>query len=69
MNNLAAYSFYDETELRINKDWVIEGLDLLLANMIKFKIDHFIDWRDNFKKYLGDLRKQDGMMVIKVEDF
>lgn len=69
MNNLAAYSFYDETELRINKDWVIEGLDLLLANMIKFKIDHFIDWRDNFKKHLGDLRKQDGMMVIKVEDF
>lgn len=69
MNNLTAYSYFDETQLRVNKQWVLEGLDLLLSDMMKFKIDHFIDWRDDFKKHMTRLRREDGKLVLKVEDF
>ncbi|EGV64150.1 hypothetical protein PSN45_003744 [Yamadazyma tenuis] len=68
-NSLLRYNYYDEINLTTTRPWIIEGLNLFLKNEIKFQVDHYIDWRNNFKQYIKDLRKHDGKVVMKVEDF
>lgn len=68
-NSLSNYYYYEELSLRVREAWVLEGLNLVLENELKFKIDDFIDWRNNFKKYVKQLRREDGKIILKVEDF
>lgn len=68
-NSLTNYYYFEELSLRIKKSWLLEGLNLLLEDELKFRIDDFIDWRNNFKKYIKLLKKDDGKVVFKIEDF
>ncbi|ODV65088.1 hypothetical protein HYPBUDRAFT_153978 [Hyphopichia burtonii NRRL Y-1933] len=63
------YNYYEEIELNLNKQWLKEGLGLLLANEMKFRIDEYLDWRNNFKLYVKQLKKNDCKFVFKIEDF
>lgn len=66
---LGKYNYYEEIELNIKTRWITEGLDLFLKDELKFRIDEYIDWRNNFKKYVKQLKKEDGKIILKVEDF
>ncbi|RLV92405.1 hypothetical protein JA1_003204 [Spathaspora sp. JA1] len=68
-NNWTTYNYYDEIQLKIKQEWCNQGLELLLANQLKFKIDHYIDWRNDYKQYVNQLKLNDGKVVFKVEDF
>lgn len=68
-NSLSSYYYFEELSLRVKKAWILEGLNLLLEDELKFRIDDFIDWRNNFKKYIKLLKKDDGKVVFKIEDF
>lgn len=68
-NSLTNYYYFEELSLRIKKAWILEGLNLLVEDELKFRIDDFIDWRNNFKKCIKSLKKDDGKVVFKIEDF
>ena len=68
-NTLSRSNYYDETYLNLNKSWVVEGLSLFLRGELKFKIDSYFDWRNNFKKYLPLMKKDDMKIVLLIEQF
>lgn len=68
-NSVSKYNYYEDVTLLTNTQWVKEGLDLFLAGELKFRIDDFVDWRKNFKKYIKQLKKDDGKVIFKIEDF
>lgn len=68
-NTLSRSNYYDETYLNLNKSWVIEGLSLFLRGELKFKVDSYFDWRNNFKKYFPLMKKDDMKIVLLIEQF
>lgn len=68
-NSFLKYNYHDEINLVIKRQWLVEGLNMMLKNELKFKIDQFIDWRDNFRQHINHLRREDGKVVFQVEDF
>lgn len=68
-NSFTAYNYHEALELRIKKEWVLEGLSMLKQDRLKFRIDEYSDWRINFKKAVSNIRVDDGKIVFKVEDF
>ncbi|EGW33856.1 uncharacterized protein SPAPADRAFT_59222 [Spathaspora passalidarum NRRL Y-27907] len=68
-NNWTTYTYYDEIQLQIKQEWCEQGLELVLANQLKFRIDHYLDWRNDYKKHINQLKINDGKVVFKVEDF
>lgn len=68
-NYWARYNYYEELELRTKRQWILEGLDLLVSKELKFRIDEYTDWRNNFKDYIKLLKKDDGKVIFKIEDF
>ncbi|ODV80567.1 uncharacterized protein CANTADRAFT_48347 [Suhomyces tanzawaensis NRRL Y-17324] len=69
LNTMTYYNYFEEIDFRISDKWLREGLDLFLEGRLKFQINHFIDWRNDFKKYIKDLWVDDGKILFKVEDF
>ncbi|CUM67084.1 uncharacterized protein PRCAT00004773001 [Priceomyces carsonii] len=63
------YNYYEEIELKFKREWVIEGLNLFLKGQLKFRIDDYLDWRNNFKKYVKLLKNDDGKVIFKIESF
>lgn len=68
-NSFIKYNYYDELNLVTTREWIIEGLNMFLKQQVKFKIDAYIDWRNHYKDYVKEIRKTDGKVVFKVEDF
>lgn len=68
-NSFIKYNYYDELNLSTKREWLIEGLNLFLKQEIKFKVDAYLDWRNHYKEYIKQLRKVDGKVIFKVEDF
>ncbi|CAH6721351.1 hypothetical protein CLIB1444_06S00188 [[Candida] jaroonii] len=68
-NSLIKYNYHDEINLIVKSSWIMEGYQLLADNELKFKIDEFIDWRNNFKQYYTKLRKNDGKVIFSLEKF
>lgn len=66
---LAKYNYYTLFELEVEREWVKEGLQLVLANELKMQIAHLVDWRNNFRHYIDAMRDHDGLTVFKVESF
>ncbi|MDC6271136.1 hypothetical protein PP707_02440, partial [Acetobacter pasteurianus] len=69
LNTWTTYYYYEEIYLKIKPSWCQEALQLVLDEQLKFKVDHIIDWRKDYKKYVKQLREDDGKVVFKVEDF
>ncbi|CAK9437485.1 uncharacterized protein LODBEIA_P18630 [Lodderomyces beijingensis] len=69
LNNWTSYYYYEEIYLKIKRSWCEEALRMVLDNQLKFKIDHFVDWRKDYKKYIKELKENDGKVIFKVEDF
>ena len=69
MNTMTSYNYYECHSLVTKRSWVLEGYELLKRGTLKFKIDHYGDWRTDFKGKVNQLREDDGKMVVKVEDF
>lgn len=63
------YNYYDDTKLTTKEKWLREGYSLFLDGGIKFKIDSCFDWRNDFKKHLRILKKDDCKVILKVETF
>lgn len=68
-NNWTNYNYFEELELRIDYHWVEEGLRLLLEDQLKFRIDDFSDWRNDYRGHIKQLRTEDGKVLFKIEDF
>lgn len=68
-NQIGKYNYYEKFDLECKERWVREGLQLLEGGELAMKIDEVVDWRNNFRKYIADLKEQDGQVVFKVETF
>ncbi|KAI5957151.1 hypothetical protein KGF54_000079 [Candida jiufengensis] len=69
LNNWTNYNYFEEIFLKIKPDWCTQALNLVLENKLKFKIDGIHDWRKDYKKYIKNLKDNDGKVIFKVEDF
>lgn len=68
-NTLSNYRYFDEINIKIRRDWLVQGLQLFQDNEIKFKVDEFFDWNQNFRDYYKKLRTTDAKIVLKIEKF
>ncbi|KAI3402351.1 hypothetical protein KGF56_004921 [Candida oxycetoniae] len=68
-NNWTSYNYYEEIYLKIKQSWCEEALSLVVNDRLKFKIDHVVDWRKEYKKYIQRLKENDGKIIFQVEDF
>ncbi|KAK6453740.1 uncharacterized protein RJT20DRAFT_62943 [Scheffersomyces xylosifermentans] len=68
-NSWTYYNYYEDLELKVKRDWILEGLELLLDGSLKFRIDDYIDWRNNYRAYIKQLKVDDGKVLFKIEDF
>lgn len=66
---VSKYNYYTLFDLEVRKDWVNEALQLVLANELRVKIDHVVDWRNNFRQYIEEMKERDGQTVFRVESF
>lgn len=66
---VAKYSYYEKFELEIKRAWVEEAFRLVLAGELHVAVDDVVDWRSNYKKYIGQMRSHDGQTVFKIESF
>lgn len=64
---LSTFNYYEEHTLQVKRQWIEEGLQLMLANELKFKAQ-YMDWRQ-FRKYVPTLRREDVKFLFLVEDF
>ena len=69
-NTFSGYSWYDEINIRIQPEWMEEGLQMMLNGRLKFKVDHVVDWRNKHtKSYMKELKEKDHKLVLSVEEF
>lgn len=66
---VAKYNYYTLFDLEVKESWAKEALGLVLANELRVKIDHVVDWRNNFRQYIERMREHDGQTVFRVESF
>lgn len=66
-NMMLYYNYYDELMLRASEKWCINAYQLVVQEKLKFDIDAIVDWRDNTRKYLAEMRQTDMKMIFKVE--
>ncbi|CAH2352782.1 hypothetical protein CLIB1423_08S00958 [[Candida] railenensis] len=66
---LSSFNYFNHTELEIKQRWIEEGLQLLLDGEIKFKIDDYCDWRNNYKKVIAGMKKEDKKSIFEIETF
>lgn len=66
---VSKYNYYEKFDLEIKKKWIEEGLRLIKSGELRMKIDEVVDWRNNFRKYVDDLRESDGQVIFKLETF
>lgn len=66
---VSKYNYYTLFDLEVRKDWVNEALQLVLSNELRVKIDHVVDWRNNFRQYIEEMKERDGQTVFRVESF
>ncbi|KAG5418400.1 hypothetical protein I9W82_003928 [Candida metapsilosis] len=69
LNNWTSYNYYEEVYLKIKQEWTEQALQLVLEGKLKYKIDKVVDWRKDFKRYVKELKDNDGKIILKVEDF
>ena len=69
LNNWTSYNYYEEIYLKIKQKWAEQALQLVLDDKLKFKIDKFVDWRKDYKKYVKALKENDGKIILEVEEF
>lgn len=63
------YHYVEEIELKFRKDWIQEGLDLARKGELKSWLVRFCDWREGLRQQVNALRRQDGRILLKIEDF
>ncbi|KAK6203073.1 uncharacterized protein RJT21DRAFT_119206 [Scheffersomyces amazonensis] len=68
-NKWTAYNYYEEFELKLSKKWILEAIELVLLDQLKFKIDDVIDWRVGLKNYIKRLRQEDKKFIFSIEEF
>lgn len=66
---LSSFNYFNHTELEIKQRWIEEGLQLLLDGELKFKIDDYCDWRNNYKKVIAGMKKEDKKTIFEIETF
>ncbi|KAK6463404.1 hypothetical protein DFJ63DRAFT_312719 [Scheffersomyces coipomensis] len=70
LNNWTSYNYFEEIDLKLKRIWIEEGLELLLKDQLKFKIDdNCLDWRIGFKNYIKLLKSNDMKFIFKIEEF
>ncbi|CAK7894088.1 hypothetical protein CAAN1_09S04038 [[Candida] anglica] len=66
---LARYNFFQDIELEIKKEWILEGLDLYFNDELNIRVDKCADWRKNFRSIIKEMKTSDKKVIFKVEDF
>lgn len=66
---VAKYNYYEKMDLDIKQQWVKNALQLVLQGELKMRIDAFIDWRSNSRGHIENLKKRDGQVVFRIENF
>lgn len=66
---VAKYNYYEKMDLEVKQQWVECALQLVLQGELKVRIDAFIDWRSNSRSHIEDLKKHDGQVVFRIENF
>lgn len=66
---VSKYNYYEKFDLEIRHEWVEQALQLVLNGELKMKVDEYVDWRSNFRKYIDYIKNQDGQVVFKIEAF
>ncbi|KAI5950217.1 hypothetical protein KGF57_004384 [Candida theae] len=69
LNNWTSYNYSEEIYLKIKQSWTEQALQLVLDGKLKFRIDKFVDWRKDYKKYVKALKENDGKIILEVEEF
>lgn len=64
---LSTFNYYEEHGLEVKRQWLEEGLQLMVDGEVKFRAE-YMDWRQ-FRKHIASLRRDDGMFLFQVEDF
>lgn len=68
-NTVSPYYYYEEVQLKISSKWIAEALDLFLKGYLRFKIDDFVDWRNDIRRYLKLLKLDDKKVIFLLEKF
>lgn len=63
------YNYYEKWDLEVKPGWVDQALKLALNGELKMKVDEYVDWRSNFRKYIDQIKSLDGQVVFRVETF
>lgn len=66
-NMMLYYNYYDELLLRALQKWCTNAYQLVVDEKLKFDIDALVDWRDNTRKHLAEMRQRDMKMIFQVE--
>jgi NADPH:quinone reductase-like Zn-dependent oxidoreductase len=64
---LSTFNFYEEHGLTVKRQWLEQGLQLMVNGEVKFRAE-YMDWR-RFRKHIPGLRRDDGKFLFQVEDF
>ena len=64
---LSTFNYYEEHGLEVKRQWLEEGLQLMVDGEVKFRAE-YMDWRQ-FRKHIASLRRDDGKFLFQVEDF
>lgn len=63
------YNYYEHVDLEVKKEWLVEGLQLLVDGELKFFVDDYKDWRDGYQAVIAKMKRGDAKAVFKVEEF
>lgn len=63
------YNYYEHVDLEVKKEWLVEGLQLLVDGELKFLVEDYKDWRDGYQAVIAKMKRGDAKAVFKVEEF
>lgn len=66
---VSSYNYHERLDLEIRSEWIEQALQLVLKGELKMKVDEYVDWRSNFRKYVDIVKDHDGQVVFKIETF
>lgn len=64
---LSTFNYYAEHQLQVKRSWLEEGLKLVVEGELQVRAQ-YMDWR-KFRPFVAGLRRDDGKLLLEVEDF
>lgn len=67
-NVVSYYNYYNESIMKLSEEWINAAFRLVVDDKLKYDIVALLDWRDETRKHIAELRKSDQKVVFKIED-